>query len=887
MLLGRSNELAAIDRALARARSSEAAALTLSGAPGLGKTALLEVAFHAALDFERVRIAAFESESQLPWAGLATLLVAWPALPPAAASVLRSAIEGAHLPRAAIGAALHAGIVSRCRERPVALFVDDAQWLDAASAETIAFACRRLTADRVALIAAQRADSADAFPFAHAIALGPLNDADCRALVRERWRLPPDVEQQCIGAADGNPLALLHMCGSLTPEQRSGLRPIEPSRAPPQAIAVTFARKLEQLPAATLRALAILATQSEPAANAAALTELDCGPSDLTPAESAGILTLGAEPRVAHPLWNAAILECAGPQLRRHAHAALAAHVRDPDRAALHRAAGAEGPSEAIAAEVEAYASRCAKRGLPALAARAWADGARLSEADSERARRALVAAQLFWDASLPEAAEASIDAALPALVEPLDRARALLLRHNIGAFTRDARSAALALSTEARRIAGQAPELELSLHWIAAVAALIAADATLGLEIAQSATAAARTRAQREAAEALRGYAAVHRGDGANRESIARLEGLAQLSPREIGTDPVNALHLAAWALLVRDRRSECARVLAWLLAESATRGSVSEHAWARGVLAELEFRRGRWLDALAHASPDPFGEMERDSRDALRHAVGAHVLAHLGDRAGCAARAGRVLVGAEATGAHSLAAFARAALGADALAHGDARTAIAALWPVWELRQRGGVGEAGVVWYQADLVEALAACGRRADAEELVRDLRANAAATGGRWAAAAAARGAALLGEFAASSAIAAARALDSPFELARTRLALVEQRVCSPADAVLREALACFERLGAKPWIQRARRELGDTGPALNALAHLLSAAELRVALLVARGATNGEVAGELVLSVRTVDAHVRGIFRKLGISRRAQLIARVAAESGAE
>ncbi len=886
MLLGRAPEIAEIEQAFARAREGTADALLLVGPPGIGKTALLDTAWELARDFERVRISGSAPESQLPWAGLSSLLVAWPALAASESGVLRDAIAGSNAPATAIGAALHAAIAQRCGERPVALLIDDVQWLDVASIEAIAFACRRLTSDRVALVAARRPDGENPLAFARERTLPPLARDECHALARARFALPREVEERCVAAAEGNPLALIHLCGSLTPEQRRGLRAVETSEAPPQPIAAAFAARLAELPSATLRALVVLATHSEAAALAGALASMDADASDLLAAEAAGIVRLGAEPRLTHPLWGAAILERAEPALRRRAHAALAAHSRDPDRAALHRAASAEGPSEAIAREVEAHALRCGKRGLPALAARAWADAARLSETEESRTRRQRIAAQMFWDASLPDAALDLLEASLRSLADPAERAAAVLLQHNIRAFTHDARGAALALRDEARRIAGRAPDLELSMHWAATVAALVAADATLGVELAQAALAAARTRDQLAVAEALLGYAAVHLGDGSERHAIERVEAIAHLTADEIHTDPINAMHLCAWTLMVRDRRAECVSVLGGLLAESARRGLVAEQAWASGVLAEVEYRRGRWLDALAHANPDPFGELRADGRDALRHAVGAHVLAQLGDRAGCTARARTVQEIAEARGALALASFARAALGADALAHGEIDGAIAALWPLWELRKRRSIGEAGVIWYQADLVEALVVGGRRGDAREVVRDLAANASATNGRWARAAAARGAALLGEGSAAEAIAAASDLDSPFELARTRLALVERRVCAPRDAVLSAALESFERLGAKPWIARARTQLGASTASPSSLAHVLTEAELRVALLVARGASNGEAAGELTLSVRTVDAHLRTIFRKLGISRRTQLAVRVNQESGA-
>lgn len=202
-----------------------------------------------------------------------------------------------------------------------------------------------------------------------------------------------------------------------------------------------------------------------------------------------------------------------------------------------------------------------------------------------------------------------------------------------------------------------------------------------------------------------------------------------------------------------------------------------------------------------------------------------------------------------------------------------------------MWEIRCRGDLGEAGIIWFQGDLVEALSAVGRAGEAAEVVRDVAANARATGRAWAAAAAARGRALLGKGSAAEALAAADALRAPFERARTRLALVEWGRADVDEAGLEEALATFVRVGARPWADRARARLGRGDEPVSSLAGQLSDAELRVAILVGRGATNAEAGAQLVLSVRTIEAHLRSIFRKLGLRSRSELVIRVTREEG--
>jgi DNA-binding CsgD family transcriptional regulator len=377
-----------------------------------------------------------------------------------------------------------------------------------------------------------------------------------------------------------------------------------------------------------------------------------------------------------------------------------------------------------------------------------------------------------------------------------------------------------------------------------------------------------------------------VHLGDGSDAEAIRIMEALGNVSPDIVVDDQLEMIQLSGYVLLVRERWGDSEHTLRAVIASAARRGLTSVEAFASALLAELDFRRGRWLDALTDATVDiALAETTEGGRATLGHSVAAHVLAHLGDADQCSMRAREALHSAEVLGLASIAAFARAALGASALAHGDAAAALEELGAVWDIRLRGGVAEPGVVWYHGDFIEALIVDDRRKEAAGIVREVARIGEATGGRWAAAVAARGQALLGRGSARDAIAAALALDSPFELARTRLALVEHRRLDPRSADLDAALATFERLGARPWATRARVASGAVGESAPSLAQQLTDAELRVAMLVGRGATNAATSEQLVLSVRTVDAHLRSIFRKLGIKSRSELVLRVATETG--
>src|SRR5262249_32187562 len=229
----------------------------------------------------------------------------------------------------------------------------------------------------------------------------------------------------------------------------------------------------------------------------------------------------------------------------------------------------------------------------------------------------------------------------------------------------------------------------------------------------------------------------------------------------------------------------------------------------------------------------------------------------------------------------------WAFAALGLLELSEGAHERAVEYLRPVWDAFSRAEARDPGGLWWQGDLLEALVATGARADAERLVRELDDQVQATGRVWGEAIAARGRGLL-------ALAPARRdeelthsaallddIGAPFERARSLLLLGEGRVQRgderEATAQLEDALDSFQRLGAAPWVARAEAALGAERDApVASVALLLTSAELRVAMAVAKGCTNREAGEELFLSTRTVDAHLRAIYRKLDIRTRTEL-----------
>jgi DNA-binding CsgD family transcriptional regulator len=233
--------------------------------------------------------------------------------------------------------------------------------------------------------------------------------------------------------------------------------------------------------------------------------------------------------------------------------------------------------------------------------------------------------------------------------------------------------------------------------------------------------------------------------------------------------------------------------------------------------------------------------------------------------------------------------------------LSLGDPARAHARLGPLVGALHAMGLGEPTLFPVLPDTIEALIGLGELDHAEPLIEELDAQGQALDRAWALAGAARCRGLLAAARGDPHGALAhfqRALQEhqrvtrPFELARTLRAqgmvLRRDKHKTAAKAALEQALGIFERLGALQWAESTRAELDRVGlrPAAPVDASGITAAEARVAELVAAGRTNREVAGELFMSPKTVEAHLSRIYRKLGIRSRAELAHKLARQIGA-
>ena len=455
-LLGRRAELEALDQLLASARAGRSGAVVVRGEAGIGKTALLGHVRQTALASGfRVELAVgVESESQFAFSGLhqlcAPLLDRADALPEPQQAALGVALglrSGAAPDMFLVGLAALNVLAEVAEEGPLLCLVDDAQWLDQASVQVLAFVTRRLAAERVALAFALRdasetdASGTDVQPFAGLpeLRLGGLADGDARTLLAAGVHAPIDdvVRERVVAEARGNPLALLELPRSAPQARLAGGFELPDAVSVPRRIEDFYERRSGSLPAPTQ--LLLLVAAAEPTGETALLwraaERMGLLREAAAPAEAAGLMEIGTRVRFRHPLVRSAVYRAAAPPDRRRAHGALAAatdpHV-DPDRRAWHRAQAVMGADEGVAAEVERSAVRALGRGGLAAAAAFLQRAAELSPDPAVRARRALDAAHLKHEAGAPAAALELLTAASDGPLSAWQRGRLQLLRARV-----------------------------------------------------------------------------------------------------------------------------------------------------------------------------------------------------------------------------------------------------------------------------------------------------------------------------------------------------------------------------------------------------------------------------------------------------------------------
>src|SRR6201988_3057684 len=333
-LRGRGDDCARLDGLLEGASAGRGGVLMLRGEAGVGKTALLEYAIASAPTLRVIRVAGMESEMELAFAGLhqlcAPMLDRLERLPGPQRGALDTAFGltvGAVPDRLLVGLAVLSLLSEVAQERPLLCVIDDAQWLDRASAEALAFIARRLLAEPVVLLFAAREPS-DKLTGLPELLLEGLGDADARALLASvvPGRLDKRITDQVIAETRGNPLALLELPRGLSTAQLAGGFGLPGALSLSGRIEKSFWRRHEALPDDTRRLLLIAAAEptGDPALLWRGAERLAIGPPALEPAGSAGLIDVAARVRFRHPLVRSALYRAAAPRERRRAHRALA-----------------------------------------------------------------------------------------------------------------------------------------------------------------------------------------------------------------------------------------------------------------------------------------------------------------------------------------------------------------------------------------------------------------------------------------------------------------------------------------------------------------------------------------------------------------------------------
>ena len=899
-LVGRSAEVSRIRALTGPAVEGAERALIVLGEAGLGKSAVLsDLVAHAAARGLRVLSAAGrEHETGLPFAGLRQLLrpvlAELRSLPGAQPAELLAAVgmtgAGSAPGRELAGSALLGLLDLLARrdesDRGLVAVIDDAQWLDRASLDVLAFAAYRLDGEPVTMILAARGDTPPA-GFAGGLPelrLGPLSEAEASDFLDTQPRPPRGrARAQVLAQAAGNPLALIELTRTVTGDAAAERTWAGLPLPLTDRLSTVFTPRLVQLPPPTRDALLLAAAADSADLDAVTHAGPALDPAVLAPAEEAGLVSVDPTGiHFRHPLIRSAVYHRAPFARRAVIHRRLADLVRDqPDRRAWHLAAAALRPDEDVASLLAATSVLAQRRSGIAARALVLERAARLSPDPAVRARRLLSAAEAAVSTGQTEWARDLADRALPQTGQEDLRSRCLHVTGWAlawGGYYASALQTVLALARERTAVDNNATWDAIGL---AATAAYQAGDpdSLRGVANALEALPLATT----IEAKAPRAWALTV--TGRNLEAEALLRKIRQTVSSETALHHVGA---AAW---LRDQTAEAIRLLdaarngsADPAIRLASGGSLTALGWAY-------FDAGRWDDAL-----ELIAETRSDPAVDVSPAAGTLITATIEAVRGNTARARELVLTALAADPEQsrvITARARHALGLCALADDDYPTAFEQLR---QLFGPDGIPYHPHVSYLAAgdlaLAAARADCGQ--EGREVVKQI-AELQATAASWPSARLrqllTRADCVLADPSTPDAYADDVLSDPageqwPFERAQLRLEygqwLRRRRRINHAKQVLTAAHDTFSALASRPWAHRAATELRACGiavpGAVTSAAGLgaLTPQQREIIELAAQGLTNREIAQRLHLSPRTVASHLHRSFPKLGIAGRFQL-----------
>jgi DNA-binding CsgD family transcriptional regulator len=901
-LLGRQRERGVLDRLLDTARNGRGAVLVVHGDAGVGKTALLDYAVAAAADFRVARTVGVEGEMEFAFAALQQLCS--PSLdllehlpePQRDAMEVALGLSAGQAPNPfLVGLAVLNLLSEAAAEQPLLCVVDDAQWLDRASARVLAFVARRLLAEQIAMIFAAR-EPIESLASVAELRVEPLGHRDARALLDSvlPGRLDERVLERIVVETRGNPLALLELPRGLSPGQLAGGFGLPTALPLSTGIEQSFTRRLARLPRDARRLLVLAAAEplGDPALLWRAAKQLDIPDTAAHAVEHEGLLTLDGAVTFRHPLVRSAVYGAAEPNERRTVHGALADATDpqiDPDRRAWHRAQAASMPDEDVAAELERSAARAQARGGFAAAAAFLVRATELTPEESRRSGRALVAAQATLQAGALDDALRLLATAESGVLSELERARAGLLRAQISFLSTRGGEAVPLLLKAAARLRDVDPELARDTYLEALGAAIfagpLAGPGESSPEVARAAKAAPPAQKPGGLDLLLDGLVALLTDTYAAAVPILREtqrafeDGMSQTEQlRWMWGGTISAM------LLWDDERWERLSVRhLQLVRETGALGDLPTALSHRG---QMHVFAGELASAaLLHEAIEEATELT-GTRFGPYHGAGMVAMRGREDEARRFIDTARAEVIERGEGAGlSFTDWAEAVLYNGLGRYAEALTAARRVLDRAEL--------VPVNWAMPELIEAAVRTGDLELAAETDRQLTERCTASGTDWAVGVAARSHALVVDDERADqlyreAIERLARTRVAIDLARAHLLYGEWLRRQPrrvdARRELRIAHEMFTDFGMDAFGERARIELQATGEhartrSVDALGQL-TAQEAEISRLVAQGSTNREIAAQLFISPSTVEYHLHKAFRKLGVRSRTELARRM-------
>jgi DNA-binding CsgD family transcriptional regulator len=898
VLHGRRDEREALGGLLAAVRGGQSRVLVVCGEPGVGKTALLESAIGSATGFRVARAVGVESEMELAFAALQQLcapmldrLDRLPAPQQDALAVAFGLRTGNAPDRFLVGLAVLSLLAEVAEEQPLLCVVDDAQWLDLASAQALVFVARRLLAESVALILATR-DPGEALRGLPKLAVEGLRDGDARELLGSalRVRLDERVRERIVAETRGNPLALLELPRGLTSAELAGGFGLPSALGLSGRIEDSFRRRFAELPVETQRLLMVAAAEpvGDPVLVWRAAGRLGIGVQ--AAADTDGLLTIGASVTFRHPLVRSSVYRAASPEDRQAVHRALADATDpavDPDRRAWHLAQATPGFDEDVASELERSAGRAQARGGLAAAAAFLERATELTPEPARQAERALAAAQAKHQAGAFDAALRLLAIAESGPLSELQRAQVALLRGQIEFAVHRGRDAPPLLLSAAMRLEPLDVGLARATYLEALSAAISAGRLGARDGVRRTAEAARRAASSREPPRApdllLDGLAVLHT------EGYAAGTPMLKCALRAFRSDELSSEEGIGWLWLACRAAMDLWDDESWFVL-STRQVQLARDAGALTALPlALNLLAGIHIFAGQFAAAETLSEEAHAVSDAIANPDVPHARVFLAAWRGQEAETSRLTAAGDR----------------DATARGEGRTigvdryatavlynglgryddALAAAKKATEYPQ----DLAFFMWGLVELIEAAARSGKPELAADGLRRLSEKTRTSRTDWALGVEAQSRALVSEddvveplF--REAIERLERTRVRVALARTHLLYGEwlrrERRRLDAREQLRHAHEMFTDFGMQAFAERARVELRATGEHARKRTvetrEDLTPQEAQISRLAAEGATNQAIAAQLFISPSTVDYHLRKAFRKLGVKSRHQL-----------